>query len=258
MAIEFVGRKSAASSGPIALTGLVGGIGTEALSGDLVVVVAAGGGTSNASISVSSPSGFSEHADLYSNDNYDINLGVYTKIMGETPDTGVTVSSMTNPYTAVFVWRGVDQDNPLDATPTTATGTNSINFDPPSITTVTDNAIVVLIGGMSFTGSAFTPPGGYETLFGRLGEPSIVVCTKTKSVAGVENPPAGSWATDSTLDSWAAVTMALRPSSDGGGNIKIWNGSNWVAKPVKIWNGSAWVTKPVKVWNGSSWVTTPY
>lgn len=42
------------------------------------------------------------------------------------------------------------------------------------------------------------------------------------------------------------------------GQMKVWNGSAWVAKPVKVWNGSAWVTKPVKRWNGSSWVTTPY
>ena len=42
------------------------------------------------------------------------------------------------------------------------------------------------------------------------------------------------------------------------GQIKYYNGSSWVAKPVKVWNGSSWVTKPVKRWNGSSWVTTPY
>jgi hypothetical protein len=43
-----------------------------------------------------------------------------------------------------------------------------------------------------------------------------------------------------------------------GGNIKVWNGSAWVAKPVKVWNGSAWVIKPAKKWNGSAWVVTPY
>ena len=42
------------------------------------------------------------------------------------------------------------------------------------------------------------------------------------------------------------------------GQMKVWNGSAWVAKPVKVWNGSAWVAKPVKVWNGSSWEVTPY
>lgn len=42
------------------------------------------------------------------------------------------------------------------------------------------------------------------------------------------------------------------------GQIKVWNGSAWVAKPVKVWNGSSWVVKPVKRWNGSAWVVTNY
>lgn len=44
----------------------------------------------------------------------------------------------------------------------------------------------------------------------------------------------------------------------GGGQIKVWNGSAWVAKPVKAWNGSTWQVKPVKFWSGSAWVTTGY
>ena len=40
------------------------------------------------------------------------------------------------------------------------------------------------------------------------------------------------------------------------GQIKFWNGSSYVSKPVKYWTGSAWVTKPVKYWNGSTWLTT--
>ena len=43
-----------------------------------------------------------------------------------------------------------------------------------------------------------------------------------------------------------------------GGNIKVWNGSAWVAKPAKYWNGSSWTVKPVKRWNGSAWILTDY
>lgn len=46
--------------------------------------------------------------------------------------------------------------------------------------------------------------------------------------------------------------------SGTGGNIKVWNGSSWVAKPAKHWNGSSWVTKPVKRWTGSAWILTNY
>jgi hypothetical protein len=41
-----------------------------------------------------------------------------------------------------------------------------------------------------------------------------------------------------------------------GGQIKFWNGSSYVSKPIKYWTGSAWVVKPIKYWNGSIWVTT--
>ncbi|HSD55892.1 MAG TPA: hypothetical protein VLA92_01935 [Candidatus Saccharimonadales bacterium] len=42
------------------------------------------------------------------------------------------------------------------------------------------------------------------------------------------------------------------------GQMKVYTGSSWAAKPVKVWTGSAWVTKPAKVWNGSAWVATDY
>ncbi len=42
------------------------------------------------------------------------------------------------------------------------------------------------------------------------------------------------------------------------GDIKVYNGSSFVAKPVKYYNGASFVKKPLKYWNGSSWVTTPY
>jgi hypothetical protein len=42
------------------------------------------------------------------------------------------------------------------------------------------------------------------------------------------------------------------------GQIKVWTGAAWEAKPMKVWDGASWVTKPVKFWNGSAWITTPY
>ena len=27
---------------------------------------------------------------------------------------------------------------------------------------------------------------------------------------------------------------------------------------IKVWNGSQWVTKPIKFYNGTTWVTTTY
>ncbi|WP_156666217.1 hypothetical protein [Rhodococcus sp. HS-D2] len=42
------------------------------------------------------------------------------------------------------------------------------------------------------------------------------------------------------------------------GQIKVFDGSTFVPKPVKVWNGTEWVTKPVKRWDGSNWVETNY
>lgn len=42
------------------------------------------------------------------------------------------------------------------------------------------------------------------------------------------------------------------------GQIKVWNGTAWVVKPMKVWNGTSWVIKPVKRWNGAAWVETTY
>jgi hypothetical protein len=61
----------------------------------------------------------------------------------------------------------------------------------------------------------------------------------------------------------AAIEIGLIPieapaPSGSSGQIKYWNGSAWIAKPVKVWNGSAWVVKPVKFYNGSIFVTTGY
>jgi hypothetical protein len=47
----------------------------------------------------------------------------------------------------------------------------------------------------------------------------------------------------------------------GGGNtgqIKVWDGASWVAKPMKVWTGASWEIKPVKFYDGATWVTTPY
>lgn len=53
----------------------------------------------------------------------------------------------------------------------------------------------------------------------------------------------------------AAEQLAVAATT---GQIKVWDGSQWVAKPMKVWDGSQWVTKPVKYYNGTEWVTTPY
>jgi hypothetical protein len=70
---------------------------------------------------------------------------------------------------------------------------------------------------------------------------------------------AGTFAS-STSSPWAGGGASFKIDTGGGstGQIKVYNGSSFVAKPVKAYNGSTWVTKPVKVYNGSAWVVTNY
>ena len=49
-----------------------------------------------------------------------------------------------------------------------------------------------------------------------------------------------------TLDSTFLDTL-------GGGNIKVYDGADFVPGALKIWNGSSWDIKPVKYWDGDSW-----
>jgi hypothetical protein len=257
MAIEFVGAVTTSTSGSLSLTSLTGGLASAPAEDDIVIVVLSGNATSDVDISVS---GYTEIADLYANASIiDTQLGVYYKIMGGSPDTSVTIPSLTGLRCVVQVWRGIDTTTPQDTTRTTATKTNSSVPDPPSITTISNDALVVIASGAGAPGP-YTEPSGYSNVSKVGGSSSnALVASKIKATPGSENPGVWSGADDESFLSCASVTMAFRPAGVGGtGGIKVWNGSAWVSKPVKVWNGSAWVTKPVKRWNGSSWVTTPY
>lgn len=57
-----------------------------------------------------------------------------------------------------------------------------------------------------------------------------------------------------------AIQLGLTPIQNAAttGQIKVWNGSAWVAKPIKVWDGAAWVAKSMKYYNGSTFVVTNY
>lgn len=67
--------------------------------------------------------------------------------------------------------------------------------------------------------------------------------------ASQDTPPAIFTPTAQLVDKY----VPFRVFYESGGEMKVWDGSANVPKPVKVWNGSAWVQKVVKVWNGSIW-----
>lgn len=221
MAISLVGSASAKveGTGNVTVT-FPGGV----LQDDLVIVNQTNARTTDQAMSLVS-TGYTNRADLYSNDNNDVNMGVWTKFMGAIPDTNVVVTgsgSGTNFSAAqVQIWRGVDTTTPMDATPTTATGTNTDVPDPPSITTVTANAQVIALGGTTVgtTAPTITAPSGYTNLTSQTADVSgsgfwtgVMMASKTVASPGAENPGTFGGMSGLTTEAWAAVTLALRPA----------------------------------------------
>lgn len=175
---------------------------------------------------VVSPSGYTELADLYSDDTVDANGGYYRKVMGATPDSTVTVDHKGGLQYSVnaveHVWSGVDTTTPEDATTTTATDTNSSLSDSPSITTVTANAIILTVGAVgvtNLTDATKTEPTGYSNPVvaahsGSSGwSGGCWMASKLIASPGAENPGAWSGGTSNNDSAWTAATIAIRPAA---------------------------------------------
>lgn len=172
--------------------------------------------------------GYTELADLYSNDNNDTNLGVFRKVQGGTPDTTAVFDSLSGDSgrgvaCTTIVLTGVDTTTPEDATPSPdGANINSAVVDAPSVTTVTNNAMVLAIGANSTSNTnhsdVITAPTNYINLETELGNGSgrdawIMLATRIKTPAGAEDPGVFGGITTSTNDSWCAASIAVRPAA---------------------------------------------
>lgn len=138
---------------------LTGGISSSVKAGDLVVVATAFNDSPD--IGISNSTGFTELADLYANDTYDPNLGVYAKVMTSSPDTSITLtySSGVFPISAVMVFRKVNTATPVGSV-VTSTQTNTGQPNPPS-SPITNNDIYLCVGA----GSGSSAPGTEQNDF---------------------------------------------------------------------------------------------
>lgn len=198
---------------------LSGGTGTLPQTGDIVILaIALGAGTTTL---MSAPSGYTQLARFAASDTNDSVLYVGYQIMGSTPDTTFPVpsslSTSNSQMVIVSVWRGVDQTTPIDVSTATATGTNSRLADPPAITPVTENAIIIGIGATAYAGtvysfsaggslSSFVSISGSDTYDGALG------LGHHEWVSSTFDPTAFSITGTTSSDSWTAVTLTLRPA----------------------------------------------
>lgn len=136
------------------------------------------------------------------------------KRMGATPDTTATNLQSTSSGHIAFAVRGVSTTTVLDATvPSISTSATTGNPNPPAITTVTNNAMVLAFGFIDdvATAATTTAPSGYTLIsaFDASGGGTVMAAQTIKSAAGAEDPGAF---TVGSIDTWVGATVALRPS----------------------------------------------
>jgi hypothetical protein len=227
--IRLVGYKTlevAGSAGTqnISITGLTGGLGRDPQSDDVVVI---GWGHTSATDRNLAITGYVEVADLYQNDTWDSNLGVFLKVLTAADTTAELSATEADRWNTivVFVWSGVDLSTPQDAAATTAGNTNEAEPNPASITPVTVGAVVVAIAHNSEDTNG-TPPHYAPSDLSNFIQCAHVNAGLHSTVtgggwtgpwaSGAVNP--GDWnytgnGTSSPLNSsWNAVTLALRPA----------------------------------------------
>lgn len=195
-----------------------------------VVIVSAGYGRTNASISLSvsgdnSGSYSAISGPTAANDTWCTIHGVFGKVMGATPDATITVNqSPSSGYggaATVSVWRNVDPDDPFYIVATPVATTNSARGNPPSVTPTVEHSVVYSTGAGSQRddGSAFAVPSGMTAI------QSLNVSASNGDLglwqaydvwtSGAYDPAAWTGGS-STIDSSAvAHTLVLRPISLG-------------------------------------------
>lgn len=221
--ISFVGWAAEASPTAdveitVSLTSLTGGIDTAARAGDVVVFVHAARTSADPDVNMGAvTSGYTELADIYANDFYEMNLSASWKRMNSTPDTSVV---STSPYGRsagiVYVLRNVNSITPIDVTTTTSVTINTGIAVPPAITPVTYNSLVIsAVANMSGSTNELTEPTNYTNVakvvtsglspYAHIGVSSILWS------GGTVTPPSWTGISDNADYASAAITMAFRP-----------------------------------------------
>lgn len=140
------------------------------------------------------------------------------KIMPSTPDTDVDVIGNADIIAGIIeVWRYVDPDNPIDDnTRTTDTGTSGLP-NPPSYTTVTDNAMRIIGGTLddddaaaSTSHATFGDVFAYDTGRGlTAGGATAFTASLAAPTPGALDP--GAFTGSAGTDAWQSTHFALRP-----------------------------------------------
>ncbi len=200
----------------LSLTSLTGGVASSPAAGDLVIVAFAGPSLTNKDLTMVT-TGYTELADLWSIDTNYLNLGIFAKVMGATPDTTVRAS---NPYIfgaygiGAHVWRGTNIASGLVTPVATATGTNTGVANPPSVTPTVARSVIIVIGAGTSNGTvnSYTAPSGITHLVSHYpADPSLAIGANVNWSSGAYDCAAFGEGSTSTSDAWAAASIILKP-----------------------------------------------
>jgi hypothetical protein len=231
--IQFVGYSVVTqpnlgvSSYTVPTTGLVGGIDTQARTGDLIIVATGWNFDSDGNPGVlDNTLTWNEVADIYVNvGSDDTHLSVNWAYASVEPPATISVSATgSTTYThgtIVYVFRNTSS-NAMDVTPTTAVATTGSNIpNPPAITPATTGAVVVAIGFTAQSDSSqdiTSAPTDY-TGFAVFNERSslydlcgAIAHRQSGITAGVSENPGTFGITSYATASWAAVTLCIKSS----------------------------------------------
>jgi hypothetical protein len=238
MAISFVGSVTTSTAGTtgnfavgFSLLRNEANVQPTLLAGDTIYAVVSTGSTVDRTLSAAASPVYTKLTpELYSNGtSFDTNLAVFRRRLpvGFT-ETDFTVSggsgSTADALTVgLIVLRGVDETTPEDVTPVTATGTATGRPDPGSINPATSGAWVIVLGaGAAGSGAVLTNPGSYSSTTNHFRSSTqndtndsfnVIAIDETNWTSGAVDPAQFTGGTTNAADSWAAYTIAVKPSS---------------------------------------------
>lgn len=184
------------------------------VAGELLVMSVS---NSNATISTTPPTGFTLVAGQ-NGPTTSPSTVVFYRIADATESGSVTFATGTaGRVTGVIArWSGNDSTTPLDVTAVSANSTVATTFTMPSITTVTNNAVLVHTISLNAASAAdIVTLAGTTLLVDTTGTGRRQgVYYETLATAGASGTR--TWSdTPATSLQWAGVTLAIRPSSGG-------------------------------------------
>jgi len=229
--ISLVGHSTSSAVGQtplsVDLTSLTGGLSSAPEPGDLVLIFISGTGfkINNWNIGGITTTGYVTPVDRFARAaavGYRSIVTVGYKIMGITPDSVVNCSTASTGTASqiahVRVYRGVDAITPIDTTPSTTSGENTV-VDPPPITPI--SSVYLTVSGGSLSGEGFRS-GSYSsndldnvisTAAGNAGSTFITLSAWGDSLSTVD-PAAfvGSGISTYSNTAYTAATIVLRPA----------------------------------------------